>query len=136
KAVLALAHHIITVVYNVLARGEEYVELGGNYFDEQNKPKVVARTVARLRKLGYEVTLTPLAAEEPVEDVRPMEDVKLDNRLTASNMEITSTDTRPVPKRKLGRPCKCVQRGIICKHTTSGDPNSLIQQASSPERFS
>src|SRR5207253_7120795 len=70
KAVLALAHHMITVVYNVLARGEEYVELGGNYYDEQNKPKVVARTVARLKKWGYEVSLTPIVAEEVVEEVR------------------------------------------------------------------
>ena len=130
KAVMALAHHMITVVYNVLARGEEYVELGGNYYDQQNKPKVVARTVARLKKLGYEVTLTPIAVEEAVEDVR------VHSQMSASSMETTSTQTRPVPKPKRGRPCKCVERGIICKHTTAEGVNSLIQQTSSPERFS
>jgi hypothetical protein len=30
KAVMALAHHILTIVYHALARGEEYVELGGD----------------------------------------------------------------------------------------------------------
>jgi transposase len=130
KAVLALAHHMISVVYNVLARTEEYVELGGNYYDQQNKPKVVARAVARLKKLGYEVTLTPIAAEETAEDII------VDSQVTASSTEATSTETVPVPKRKRGRPCKCAERGIICKHSTTGEVNSLMQQASSPERFS
>jgi transposase len=127
KAVLALAHHMITVVFNVLSRGEEYVELGGNYFDQQNKPKVVSRMVARLKKLGYEVTLSPLAAEETVEDAMV--------ELVASSVE-TATEAMPVPKRKRGRPCKCIERGIICKHGTAIELNSLMEQTSSPARFS
>jgi transposase len=127
KAVLALAHHMITVVFNVLSRGEEYVELGGNYFDQQNKPKVVARMVTRLKKLGYEVTLSPIAADEPVEDAMV--------ELVASSVE-TATEAMPVPKRKRGRPCKCIERGIICKHGTAIELNSLMEQTSSPARFS
>jgi len=46
RANIALAHHLITVVYNVLARREEYVELGGDYYDRRNKPKAVSRLVA------------------------------------------------------------------------------------------
>ncbi len=130
KAVLALAHHMITVVYNVLARGEEYVELGGNYYDQQNKPKVVARMMARLKKLGYEVTLSPIAAEEPVQDIN------VDTMMDVSNTDTINMETMPVPKRKRGRPCKCAERGIICKHGTFGEANPLNQQVSSTERFS
>src|SRR5438045_6571346 len=60
KTVMALAHHLITIVYNVLARGEEYVELGGDYYDQRNKPKTVSRLVARLMKLGYYMDLKPV----------------------------------------------------------------------------
>jgi transposase len=67
KAVMSLAHHMILVVYNVLKRGEEYVEMGGDFYDRRNKPKAVSRMVSRLMKLGYQVTLTPVALEESVE---------------------------------------------------------------------
>jgi hypothetical protein len=50
KAVMALAHHLITVVYQMLSRGEVYIELGGDYYDRRNKPKVVARLPHRLSK--------------------------------------------------------------------------------------
>jgi transposase len=69
KALLALAHHMITIVFNVLVREEEYVELGGNYFDRSNKPKVVSRLVARLTKLGYQVKLEPVEAEAAILEV-------------------------------------------------------------------
>jgi hypothetical protein len=66
-AVMALAHHLITIVYNVLARGEEYVEPGGDCEDQKNKPKVVSRLVARLTKLGYYVELKSVNAESSQE---------------------------------------------------------------------
>ncbi len=34
---MALAHYIITIVYDVLTRQEEYVELGGDYYDRCNQ---------------------------------------------------------------------------------------------------
>ena len=52
KAVMALAHHMLVVIYQVLSRNEEYVEFGGDYYDQRNKPKVVARLVTRLMKLA------------------------------------------------------------------------------------
>jgi hypothetical protein len=39
--------------------------LGGNYFDQLNKPKVVRRLVERLHRLGYRTELTELGAEAP-----------------------------------------------------------------------
>ena len=52
KAIMALAHHMIVVIYQVISRSESYVEFGGDYYDQQSKPKTVARLVARLAKLG------------------------------------------------------------------------------------
>jgi hypothetical protein len=124
KAIMALAHHLITIVYNVLSRGEEYVELGGDYYDQRNKPKVVSRLVARLAKLGYEVQLKPLdsmAYNEPAPAFS-----------SASEMKPAPTTVT----RKRGRPCKCVERGITCKHRTPAEANSLMREASTAPRFS
>jgi transposase len=59
KATIAVGHTILVIVYHVLADEQDYQELGGNYFDEQDRLAVQKRLVHRLEKLGYEVTLTP-----------------------------------------------------------------------------
>jgi transposase len=56
KAVMALAHHMMTVVRQVLSRKAEYVELGGDYYDRRNKPKTVARLTGRLARIGAPTT--------------------------------------------------------------------------------
>lgn len=129
KAVMALAHHMITIVYNVLARGEEYVELGGDYYDQRSKPKVVSR----MMKLGYQVTLTPLETEargssEPLPEPPPVQ------AASASKPGTSAQDT-PIQKPKRGRPCKCAERGIICKHAIGLQPNSLEIQGKSRRDF-
>ena len=42
--------------------GGVYVELGEQYYDQQNKTKAVGRLVQRLHSLGYYVTLQPAYA--------------------------------------------------------------------------
>jgi transposase len=129
KAVMALAHHMITVVHQVLSRKEEYVEFGGDYYDQRNKPKTVARLVARLAKLGYEVDLKPRQAVLPA----PVPDeTQVEEEGDCGLMQ----EVPRRPRRGRGRPCKCIERGIICKHQASNEPNSLIQKASSPGIFS
>jgi len=59
KATIAVGHTLLVIVYHVLADAKDYQELGGNYFDEQDRQAVQKRLVHRLEKLGYEVTLTP-----------------------------------------------------------------------------
>ena len=124
KAIVALAHHMLVVIYQVLSRGEEYVEMGGDYYEQRNKPKVVERLVMRLTKLGYWVDLRPAELPEPLESAT----------VAASPPEPNGATINP--KRRRGRPCKCVARGIPCKHGTTVQVNSLIPQPSSPERFS
>jgi transposase len=119
KAVMALAHHLITVVYHVLSRGEVYTELGGDYYDRRNKPKVVARLLQRLSRLGYYAELTPIAPAPPVSDIPA----------PATN---EGAQSQPTPKRRRGRPCKCAERGIICRHTPLQQVNLLIPHPTSP----
>jgi transposase len=60
RALVAVAHSILEVVYYLLSRHVSYQELGGNYFDERERQMVEKRAVRRLEKLGYQVQLTPL----------------------------------------------------------------------------
>ena len=143
KAVLALAHHLITVVYNVVKRREEYVELGGDYYDRENKPRVISQLVARLKRMGLNVTLTPMELDEPVivgtqvVDERPAAATTVAVPKTAASDTVRSSgESTPTPKRKRGRPCKCVERGIICKHGVGVPPNLLERQGYAEGRFS
>ena len=130
KAIIALAHHMITVVHQVLSRKEEYVELGGDYYDQRNKPKTAARLMARLEKLGYQVEVKVIRDTAPAECAPEAAHAEADSGGKALREEPER------PKRRKGRPCKCIERGIICKHGTSFGPTPLIQQALPAERFS
>jgi transposase len=59
RAVMAVAHTILVIVYWLLRNGVEYRELGGNYFDERNRAATVRRAVRRIESLGYQVELRP-----------------------------------------------------------------------------
>jgi transposase len=59
KATIAVGHTLLVIGYHVLADEKAYQELGGNYFDEQDRQAVQKRLVHRLEKLEYEVTLAP-----------------------------------------------------------------------------
>ncbi len=57
RAIVAVAHALLVVVYHLLRDHTAYRELGGNYFDERERQAVVGRSVRRLERLGYKVTL-------------------------------------------------------------------------------
>lgn len=61
KALVAVGHSILVIVYNLLTRKQEYSDLGVNYFDERDRQAVERRLVSRLERLGYEVSLKPIA---------------------------------------------------------------------------
>jgi hypothetical protein len=63
RAIVAVAHALLVVIYHVLLRQQPYEELGARYLDERHPEKSAQRLVRRLRELGYEVTLE---AREPV----------------------------------------------------------------------
>lgn len=61
KAMVALGHTILVIIYQVLHQQRPYDELGGNYFDERERQATEKRLVRRLEKLGYQVALQPVA---------------------------------------------------------------------------
>ena len=126
KAVMALAHHMLVVIYQILSRGEEYVEMGHDYYDRRNQPKTVLGLVKRLQNLGYEVVIHRAATPSAPEPT-PLE---CDNDAAPETLEEVAEASRPAaqPKRRRGRPCKCEERGIICQHGTRGEVNPLPQQ--------
>ncbi len=63
KAVIAVAHSVLVIVYHVLAKGEPYQELGPDYFRRQDKEQQARRFVRQLETLGYRVEL---ASQEEV----------------------------------------------------------------------
>jgi len=62
KAIFAVAHTILVAVYHMLSRGEDYHDLGADYFDRRADPeRQIRRLVAQLQALGQTVTVTPAA---------------------------------------------------------------------------
>lgn len=59
RAIVAVAHTILVIVYSLLKNGGEYRDLGGNFFDERDKSNTVRRAVRRIERLGYQVELQP-----------------------------------------------------------------------------
>jgi|SRR2546421_2548159 len=59
KAIVAVAHTLLVIVYHVLAEETTYQELGGNYFDERDRQAIQKQLVRREDALGYDVTLAP-----------------------------------------------------------------------------
>jgi transposase len=57
RALVALAHTILVIVYQLLRRQTTYTDLGGNYFDERRREAAVHHSVQRLERLGYHVQL-------------------------------------------------------------------------------
>ena len=57
KAIVAVAHSILTMVYHMLTDQQPYAELGANYFDQQRPEVTAKRLVQRLEQLGYQVAL-------------------------------------------------------------------------------
>jgi len=57
RAIFAVAHSLLTVIYHMLKNGSSYKELGGDYFDKLNKNRLVPYLLRRFKDLGFQVTL-------------------------------------------------------------------------------
>ena len=62
KAVVAVGHTILVIIYQLLRTGRPYAELGADYFDTLDSTRLRHHHVQRLNQLGYEVTLKPKEA--------------------------------------------------------------------------
>lgn len=60
RAILAVAHAIIVIIHNIIAKGTVYQDLGPEYFDQRNKEHIVRRAIQRVEQLGFKVTIQPV----------------------------------------------------------------------------
>jgi transposase len=59
KAILAVAHSLLVIIYHVLRSKKPYYELGSDYFEKLDTARIEHYHVHRLEQLGYTVTLAP-----------------------------------------------------------------------------
>ncbi len=59
RALVALGHTVLVIIYHILTRRQPYHELGVAYFDQLDRQRVEQRLVRRLERLGYAVSLQP-----------------------------------------------------------------------------
>lgn len=101
RAIVAVAHQMLTIVYHLLSEGTIYQELGENYYDLRRREQTARRAIRRLHGMGYRVTVedcgVPLAPATGSQDsIRP--------------------EAAVARRRSRGRPCKCAERGKVCPH--------------------
>lgn len=57
RALMAVAHSLLVVIYHMLKNRTSYKDLGGDYFDKLNAQRLLRHLVSRITNLGYQVTL-------------------------------------------------------------------------------
>jgi transposase len=62
KAIVAVGHHLLIIVYHVLHHGQSYQEPTPTDLDHRRRHRARDRAIAHLRHLGYDVTVTPMPA--------------------------------------------------------------------------
>jgi transposase len=62
RALVALGHTLLVIIYHVLKRGTTYAELGPDFLDRLEPERLTRQLVKRLQSLGHKVTLEPLTA--------------------------------------------------------------------------
>lgn len=58
KAVVAVSHSLLVIIYHMLATHSAYSDLGPDYFDSLEQARLQRHYVRRLEQLGFAVTLT------------------------------------------------------------------------------
>lgn len=62
RALIAVAHTMLIVIYEIIKHRTDYKDLGADYFAKLDPQRHKRYLVKRLEQLGYEVTLTPISA--------------------------------------------------------------------------
>jgi len=62
KAIMALSHKVLIILYHVLRDKKPYTDLGSDYFDKLDSTRIQRHHIQRLEQLGYIITLTPKEA--------------------------------------------------------------------------
>jgi transposase len=62
RAIIAVAHSIVVSAFPMLCRHEPYRALGAHSFDHRRQAHLVDQLTRRIERLGYRVTIEPVAA--------------------------------------------------------------------------
>lgn len=57
RAIMAVAHSILVIIYNMLRNKTTYQDMGIEYFDKRDTQAIVRRTIRRLERIGFDVTI-------------------------------------------------------------------------------
>jgi transposase len=63
RALLAVGHSLLVILYHLLKYDRDYQDLGADYFDRLEPERLRRYLVKRLERLGYQVSLTPNETE-------------------------------------------------------------------------
>jgi transposase len=66
RAIFAVAHAILKIIYAMLLHHATYQDFGDAYFDELNRKSVLRRAIHRIESLGYHITIEQGEATMPV----------------------------------------------------------------------
>jgi transposase len=66
RAIVAVAHSLLVIIYHVLKHKVEYHDLGPNYFDRLEPERLRRYLVKRLQALGFDVSLSPKNPDDRV----------------------------------------------------------------------
>jgi transposase len=64
KAITATAHKLARIFFHLWKTGEPYNDLGAYYYEQKYKERVIKNMEKKAKKLGFELTLKPLAGLE------------------------------------------------------------------------
>jgi hypothetical protein len=66
RAIVAVGHTILVIVFNMLRNQQPYPDLGAEYFDRRNADQLKRSLVRRLERLGVQVSIVSTApARQP-----------------------------------------------------------------------
>jgi transposase len=159
RAAMAVAHRVLVIAYYIIRDGTVYHELGGDHYDQKNPERTVRRLTQRLERIGYQVTLTQPADSVAPKTIRtgttrwerplrsggptqlrirgPVATPDVCAKCAAKKIPCIHDPSERRPTRqsnsgkRLGRPCKCGERGLPCKHKALA--NNEAQKISAPE---
>jgi len=65
RALVAVGHTILVIIYHLLKDNVEYKDLGADFFDRLHPDRLRRHLVKRLEGLGYDVTLASHQPDSP-----------------------------------------------------------------------
>lgn len=63
RAIVAVAHSLLTIIYHMLKNASDYQELGYDYLDKLNAKRLLPRLLRRIKDMGYQVRLQEITQE-------------------------------------------------------------------------